>query len=345
MANASLAFDIRQRVLRSATNLFTPDAKGIFAGSGFLWLSLATLRVLPALAIYLLPSRVNRYQHAAGSWALITGSSDGIGFALAEELSRRGFNVILHGRNPDKLAAVSSNLSAKFPNRNYKVLVADAAAFPRTAEAYEELLQPIKDLNITILVNNVGNVGAVTERPIKPLSEWPHDELDTLVNINLTFTLHITKAMLPILQRHQPSLIVNVGSVAAAGLPYLETYSGTKAFLKSWSRGLGIELNIGEKRDIEVLHVEVGEVSTPSNPMPGVAFKTDATTFSKALVDKMGWKLGSVTAWWGHLMFSRVLPAMPEWLFGKTMGPMMRGRSMRDLPRVDHFKWDRKKDM
>jgi hypothetical protein len=46
---------------------------------------------------------LNRY--GRGSWAFITGSTDGIGFGFADNLAKRGFNVIICARNPEKLAA------------------------------------------------------------------------------------------------------------------------------------------------------------------------------------------------------------------------------------------------
>jgi len=329
--------------LRTVQNMLIPDAKGVLAGLGLICASYSTIRVLSALALYSLPSRVSTYHHGPGPWALITGASDGIGLGIAEELSRQGFNIILHGRNEGKLNAVSSHLGSKFPERQYRLLVADAATFPPTSSAYTELLAPVKDLNITVLVNNVGNVGGVTNKSIRSVADWPDDEVEALMNINVTFTLHLTRALLPILQQHEPALIINCGSVAAAGLPYLAHYSGMKAFLKAWSRGLGIELK-AEGHNIEVLHAEIAEVTTPSNPGSGVPFKTDAATFAKALVSRAGWNHGSVTAYWQHLMLSRVFAAMPEWMFAMSMGSMMRQMSKEEVVRVDQFKWDRKKD-
>jgi len=84
-------------------------------------------------------------------------------------------------------------------------------------------------------------------------------------------------------------------------------------------------------------------VTTPSNPILGVAFKTDAPTFAKALLSKAGWGHGSVTPYAGHLMFSRVLPGLPGWAFKWSMGPMMRKMAKEwegGLERVDFFKWE-----
>jgi 17beta-estradiol 17-dehydrogenase / very-long-chain 3-oxoacyl-CoA reductase len=64
------------------------------------------------------PSSLSRYNHS-NAYALITGSSDGIGFGFAHELLlSRGFNVILHGRNEKKLAGIKSDLIKQYPSRD-----------------------------------------------------------------------------------------------------------------------------------------------------------------------------------------------------------------------------------
>ena len=148
---------------------------------------------------------------------------------VAHELASSGFNVIIHGRNPAKLSAVAASLKSSFPARTFRTLVADAASFPQTNAAFEELLAPLQSLNITVLINNVGNHGGVTDRPMRTVADWNAEELEALVNLNLSFTLQLTRALLPLLKRCEPALIVNCGSVAEAGIPYIAPYSGTKA--------------------------------------------------------------------------------------------------------------------
>lgn len=60
-------------------------------------------------SVYLRPSALPKYLHtrdAQKAWALVTGSSNGLGEAFAHELCAQGFNVVLHGRNRIKLAGV-----------------------------------------------------------------------------------------------------------------------------------------------------------------------------------------------------------------------------------------------
>ncbi|KAK3185944.1 hypothetical protein K4F52_005399 [Lecanicillium sp. MT-2017a] len=98
---------------------------------GAIFTVVAISRTVGLIRIYLLPSRFDRYAHRApdGSppWAMVTGASDGIGLAFAGELASRGFNVVLHGRNPDKLARVMADLQARNPERTFRIVIADAA--------------------------------------------------------------------------------------------------------------------------------------------------------------------------------------------------------------------------
>lgn len=91
---------------------------GIFAVAVFLLVALNTLTV------YLRPSKVPRYLHTNSqpAWALVTGVSAGIGKAFAHSLAEAGFNVVIHGRNPSKLAVVLGELESRHPLRSFRTL-------------------------------------------------------------------------------------------------------------------------------------------------------------------------------------------------------------------------------
>lgn len=94
------------------------------------------------------------------SYALVTGASDGLGLALAEEIMKRGFNVIVHGRNGTKLEGVREKLQAKFPK--LKVVVAEATALEPEASA-KKIMTIVEGIEthggkLTVLINNVGGI-------------------------------------------------------------------------------------------------------------------------------------------------------------------------------------------
>lgn len=75
------------------------------------------------LHLHIRSSSLLNYRRSANTWALVTGASDGIGLAFVKELAHKGFNVVLHGRNPDKLEKLKKKLSDEFPDAQFRTLV------------------------------------------------------------------------------------------------------------------------------------------------------------------------------------------------------------------------------
>ncbi|XP_063807559.1 very-long-chain 3-oxoacyl-CoA reductase-B-like [Pseudophryne corroboree] len=87
-----------------------------------------------------------------GAWAVVTGASDGIGKAYAEELARRGLNVVLISRTLKKLQSVAEGIELQ-TGRKTKIIQVDFTGGP---EIYPKIEEGLKDMDIGILVNNVG---------------------------------------------------------------------------------------------------------------------------------------------------------------------------------------------
>jgi len=104
---------------------------------------------------------------------------------------------------------------------------------------YEALKAATADLDISILINNVG---ASHDFPVM-FTETPEDEMKAIIKINVTGTLRITRLLAPGMVQRKRGLILTMASFA--GLipnPLLATYCGSKAFLQQWSTALGSEL-------------------------------------------------------------------------------------------------------
>ena len=71
----------------------------------------------------------------------------------------------------------------------------------------------------------------------KTLEEHTAKEVDAVIDVNLRFTTQLTRALLPTLQRDEPSLIINIESISEGGMPWLSDYSPTKAHVQ---QGLGL---------------------------------------------------------------------------------------------------------
>lgn len=101
------------------------------------------------------PSNLPIYCHSeSGSWALVTGASDGIGRAFSAELLSRGFNVLLHGRNKEKLERVKRELLELHPKRAIEIVVADASKLEK--RSYEIVTKKVKKLpgKLTVRTRN-----------------------------------------------------------------------------------------------------------------------------------------------------------------------------------------------
>ncbi len=94
-------------------------------------------------------------RYGSGSWVVVTGCTDGIGQAFALEFARRGFNIVLVSRSREKLESVARQIASINAKAETRLIVAD---FCKSYEAdfYERIDSQLKDLDISILVNNVG---------------------------------------------------------------------------------------------------------------------------------------------------------------------------------------------
>uniref|UniRef100_A0A3P8Z0R9 Hydroxysteroid (17-beta) dehydrogenase 12b n=1 Tax=Esox lucius TaxID=8010 RepID=A0A3P8Z0R9_ESOLU len=170
-----------------------------------------------------------------GKWAVVTGATDGIGKAYAEELARRGFDIVLISRTQEKLDEVSKSIEGKYGVET-KSLAADFSA----TDIYPRIEAALTDLEIGVLVNNVGISYSYPEffLNIPNLDSF----IDTMVNVNITSVCQMTRMVLPGMVERKKGAILNISS--ASGMypcPLLTIYSASKAFVDFFSRGLEAE--------------------------------------------------------------------------------------------------------
>ncbi len=165
--------------------------------------------------------------------ALITGASTGIGAVYADRLAERGYDLILVARNQELLSKVAHTLSGK-TGRRVETISADLT---KVADLHriESVLKT--DSGLSILVNNAG-FGS-----IKPVIDSPVDEMENMIELNVTALTRLTLAVLPAFLRKKSGGIINIASIVALTPELLNgVYNGSKAFVVSFTQSLYKEL-------------------------------------------------------------------------------------------------------
>ncbi|KAJ5188161.1 Short-chain dehydrogenase/reductase SDR [Penicillium cf. griseofulvum] len=266
---------------------------------------------------FLLPSTLlKRYNPTQKDWALVTGATDGIGFGFAEELCARGFNVILHGRNSEKLQRRRRELEALFPAVHVAVLVRDAQNLTPDIDDVDAEVRDIIRSNgtasseggrLTVLINNVGG----ETKPSKLLKEYTFEDVQDTISRNAAFAIQITRALAGQLEENAPGLVMNVSSIAALGLPYLSIYSSSKGFVDSFTKSLRAEF-AAEGKEVEVMGLRVAEVSTPGYDVKTNLFIPEARVLAAAGLDRVGCGQDIVWAYFWHWLQGLSFEYLPQ---------------------------------
>jgi len=171
---------------------------------------------------------------------LITGSTDGIGLATARKLMQQGHRVLLHGRNPDKLAAVEAEL-AELPG-SCRGFVADLSRMTEVEALAEAVKAEVEALDV--LINNAGIFR--TPNPITA------ERLDVRFAVNTLAPYLLTRLLLPLVA--ESGRVVNLSSAAQAPVDAnaltgqlqltdeFNAYAQSKLAITIWSRVMAEEL-------------------------------------------------------------------------------------------------------
>ncbi|MFD1720437.1 glucose 1-dehydrogenase [Amnibacterium endophyticum] len=169
----------------------------------------------------------------SGRTALVTGSSRGIGLALAEGLAAAGAHVVLHGRDLDRLRREADSLQAT------GAAVSDVA-FDLTDES------AVRD-GIAELVGRVGAVDVLVNNAGMqlrgPFTEFTGADWDRVIATNLTSAFLVSREVARGMQQRRRGKIVNIGSVQSMlGRPGITPYAASKGGIVMLTRGMCADL-------------------------------------------------------------------------------------------------------
>ncbi len=165
----------------------------------------------------------------AGRTAAVTGAAQGIGAAVADRLARSGARVALW----DMDGGLAAETAQGFDGHAIQTDICDPAAIDRALTETEERLGPLD-----ILVNSAGIAG-----PNAPVADYPIDAWREIMELNLTGTFLVNRAVVPGMQARNYGRIVNIASIAGKeGNPNAAAYSASKAGVIALTKSLGKEL-------------------------------------------------------------------------------------------------------
>ncbi|ACM38230.1 MULTISPECIES: SDR family oxidoreductase [Rhizobium/Agrobacterium group] len=185
-----------------------------------------------------------------GRRALVTGSSQGIGFALAQGLRAAGATVIVNGRDEAKLAAAAARIGDGCDSLAFDVT--DHQASRDAVDGFEATKGPID-----ILVNNAGMQFR------GPLEEFPADAFERLLRTNISSVFNVGQAAARHMIKRGAGKIINIASVQTAlARPSIAPYTATKGAVGNLTKGMATDW---AKYGLQCNAIAPGYFDTPLN--------------------------------------------------------------------------------
>ena len=187
-----------------------------------------------------------------GKTALITGSSQGIGYALAKGLADAGSDIILNGRNIKKLKK-----SAELLNTKQKIfqLCFDVTDYKQTKQSINEFERENKPIDI--LINNAGMQFRT------PLEDFPAEKFEQLLKTNVSSVFNVSQAVVKYMIKRGEGKIINIASVQTSlARPGIAPYTATKGAVGNITKGMATDW---AKYGIQCNAIAPGYFDTPLN--------------------------------------------------------------------------------
>ena len=136
------------------------------------------------------------------TWAVVTGGSDGIGFAMAKQLAQKGFNILIIGRNEKKIEDKIADIKIEIIDKEFEIeyIIADFGKLDKI-EQYQTLIADViksKGYDVGVLCLNAGMIWKV-----RNFEEYPDEQVEQMNNVNVGHVIYLLKVMLPLLNNRK----------------------------------------------------------------------------------------------------------------------------------------------
>ena len=171
--------------------------------------------------------------------AIVTGSTSGMGRAIAEMYAREGAKVVVTGRNEERAKAVVDKIKSEGYEAIY--VIADTSNIEATKVIFDKTMEAYG--TVDILVNNAGSLSVEFSQTIT-LEEW-----NNTFNVNVTSPLYLTKLVTPVMKEKGAGVIINISSIAGfaahhGGVAYTSSKHAMNGLTKSLALELGPEIRV-----------------------------------------------------------------------------------------------------
>lgn len=266
-----------------------------------------------------------KFKPKENSWAVITGSTDGIGLAYAHEFIKKGYNLLLISRNLEKLNAVKQELDSK-SNKKGKEIRVHSADFSKT-DIYDGIEKEISRLpNVEVLINNVG---MSYEHPEFFASPHLNEKNQSIINVNAVSCMRMCYIVLPIMEQQKKGVILNLSSFSALDpCPLLSVYAASKSFVDAFTRSIAYEY---AKKGITIQSVLPGFVCTRMSKIRKAYWMAPTPTdYVKSQLKTVGLD-GQTTGYWGHELQYYITQCVFPLIYGRSLASNIAFNQMKIL--------------
>ncbi|KAK3793653.1 hypothetical protein RRG08_019700 [Elysia crispata] len=246
-----------------------------------------------------------------GPWAVVTGSSEGIGRAYANELAHRGLNIVLMSRNERRLARAKSEIETDCKVK-VEYIVADFAS-DNQAELYKTIEDALADKEIGLLVNNVGVMYDFPD----VLLNISQQKLWQLIHVNIGAATIMTHMLLPAMVDRGKGGVVVVSSGSSTHMtPQMTVYSATKRYLDYFIHSLAYEYrNSGVTFQCLIPFYTATRMTGYSERLSkGGWIVPDAARYASSAVETFG-RSQCTTGYFPHTLQLWLGQSVPNWLW------------------------------